>query len=121
MWVVIISILVFLIVFFVSWGLRVTVFSALALASAITLLFMWLLYPPISLATNFIDTADNPVWSSIYSFLMFLFLFYVLVYVVYMSIFDMRPKEEKNLEGIEMLEGSYSEDQDSYYDDESIP
>jgi len=82
------TVIVFLIVFFVSWGLHVRIVSALALASIISLMFMYLIYPPIALISNIIDTIGSPEWAIIYWVLHILFIFYIIVYVIYMAIFD---------------------------------
>lgn len=82
------TVIVFLIVFFVSWGLHVRIVSALALASIISLMFMYLIYPPIALLSNIRDTIGSPEWAIIYWILHLLFVFYIIVYVIYMAIFD---------------------------------
>lgn len=103
---VFLTIIVFLIVFFVSWGLHVRSVSALALASAISLLFMFLAYPPISMITNIRDTISSPGWVTTYWVLMILFLFYSFVYIIYMAVYDTlwgnRGKEKCPNEEFEM-------------------
>lgn len=82
------TILVFLIVFFVAWGLHIRAVSALALASVIALFFMYLAYPPIAMISNLRDTIGSPGWVTLYWILHILFAFYIFVYVIYMAIYD---------------------------------
>jgi len=113
------TIIIFLIVFFVSWGLHVRIVSALALASIISLMFMYLIYPPIALISNIRDTIGSPEWAIIYWVLHILFIFYIIVYVIYMAIYDtmwgMRHADKcPNEEFIAKME-----ERDEYYSDRS--
>lgn len=85
---VFLTILVFLITFFVAWGFHMRVVSGLALASVISLLFMYVSYPPVAMITNLRDSIMSPSWISIYWILHIVFIFYIFVYVIYMAVYD---------------------------------
>lgn len=107
---VFLTIIVFLIVFFVSWGLHVRVVSALALASVISILFMYLAYPPVAILVNLRDAIASPGWVIIYWILHLLFIFYIFVYVVYMAVYDTlwgnrHADKCPNLEFIQKMKG----------------
>ncbi len=84
-WMVFISIVVFLIVFFVAWGLRVKPLTAVALACIWTLLIQCIMLPT-SLAT--LKTLEWSGWWGAYWILAVGFFIYLIFYVTYMATKD---------------------------------
>lgn len=92
--VIILTLIVFLLVFFLSWWGKIHLISCFALASAIAFLFMVILYPPIQIGTDFSTTANNVGLVITYWIIYALFVFYIFVYVIYKSVTDPAPGQK---------------------------
>lgn len=93
--VIILTLIVFLLVFFLTWWGKIHIMSCFALACAIGFLFMVILYPPIQFGTDFYTTANNTALSIIYWIIYALFVFYIFVYVIYKSVTDPAPGQKR--------------------------
>ena len=93
--VIILTLIVFLLVFFLTWWGKIHIMSCFALACAIAFLFMVILYPPIQMGTDFFTTASNPALAIIYWIIYALLVFYIFVYVIYKSVTDPAPNQKK--------------------------
>lgn len=91
---VFLTIIVFLIVFFVSWGLKIRVLSALTLASVISLFFMLLCYPPVINMSTISDIILRPGWELAYWIIMFILLIYILTYTLFVAVYDNSSRKE---------------------------
>lgn len=87
--VVIFTIIVFLLVFFLSWWGKIHLMSCFALACTIAFLFMVILYPPVQMATDAVKTVhEGAALIIIYWIIYALFIFYIFVYIIYKSVTD---------------------------------
>lgn len=93
--VIILTLIVFLLVFFLSWWGKIHIMSAFALACAISFLFMVILYPPVQMGTDISTTANNAALVIIYWIIYALLVFYIFVYVIYKSVTDPAPGQNK--------------------------
>jgi CDP-diglyceride synthetase len=88
-WSIILTIIVFIIVFLVSWKVgKIRAVSAVALGSIISLLFMYVVYPPLAQLVNIRDTISSGGLVTVYWILYFLFIFYIITYVIYIAVID---------------------------------
>lgn len=94
--VIILTLIVFLLVFFLSWAGKIHLMSCFALACAISFLFMVILYPPIQMGTDILSTVSNPALVIIYWIIYALLVFYIFVYVIYKSVTDPAPNQDKS-------------------------
>lgn len=88
-WMVLVTVIVFLIVFFVAWGLGVKPLTAVALACVWTLLIQCLMFP--STMTN-LDTFQWNGWLTVYAVLAAFFFIFLIVYVTIIATKDHYPK-----------------------------
>lgn len=97
-WMIVIAIIVFLVVFFVAWGLRVRPLTAIALASVWSLLIMAILFPT---GVPQFDTFTFTGWWTVWAILIAFFYIYIIFYINFMASKDQDPKmieEELSME-----------------------
>lgn len=94
--VIILTLIVFLLVFFLSWWGRINLISCFGLACSIAFLFMIILYPPMQIGTDFATTSNNVALVIIYWIIYALLVFYIFVYIIYKSVTDPSPEKNSN-------------------------
>lgn len=80
----------------------ITVISSLALACVITLIFLYLIYPPIEATSVLFKEKGSEGWIITYWIEILLMILYLIVYIIYMAVLDKRRKVEiENIVGNE--------------------
>jgi len=107
-WMVVITVVVFLIVFFVAWGVGVKPLTAVALACVWTLLIQAIMTPT-SIAN--ISSFQWNGWATFYSIMAAAFFIYLIVYVTMMAT---RASEHDARVKVKVLEVEISGSDDMY-------
>lgn len=92
---VFLTIVIFLIVLFVSWGLGIRILSALAMSAIISIFFMLLCYPPVLNMNTLRDIFLLPGWQTAYWVIMIILIIYVFTYTLFVSVYDNRNRRDK--------------------------
>lgn len=107
-WALVITIIVFLIVFFVAWGMRVRPVSAVALACIYTLIVQILLFPATTtwkdLFAAKLGINNMSFWNWLYWLLGLFFMIYIIFYITWSASKDITPRKYSRRERSEIEE-----------------